>query len=146
MYKIEEIIEKVDGVSMEPLVKDWVSLKLLKNYYQCEWKLERWDLVYFDSIITHWAVIKKLSVLPGDIVKFENGNMFLNWEILSNSIWEKYIFSDQEIQKISWYTPNWTLQEWAFLIFWDNINSNQSRDSRAFGPVSSEYFLWKVKK
>lgn len=136
---------QVEWISMEPFIKNGETTTVDYGYYHCN-DIVRWDLVIYKSTLTTWPVIKKLIAIPWDVIFFENRNMILNWKILSNSIWEKYIFSDQEINRISWYTPNWTLQENAFLIFWDNINSNQSRDSRAFGPVSSEYFLWKVKK
>lgn len=139
--KIEEILEQVDGVSMEPMIRNWEKLKLLKNYYQCEWKLQRWDLVYFDSIITHWAVIKKLSVLPGDIVKFENGKMILNWEKLKNSAWQEYNFSQKEIKTMFPFVQSWYMQSGSYFIFWDNVTN--SIDSRVYGWVWSEDFLGK---
>ncbi len=139
--KIEEVIEQVDGLSMEPMIKDWEKLKLLKNYYQCEWKLQRWDLVYFDSIITHGAVIKKLSVLPGDIVKFKNGKMIVNWEVFKNSAWQEYNFSQKEIKTMFPFIHNWYMQSGSYFIFGDNLTN--SIDSRVYGWVWSEDFAGK---
>lgn len=34
--KVETVTQVVDGVSMEPLIKNGTILDLLKNYYDCE--------------------------------------------------------------------------------------------------------------
>lgn len=125
----------VDWVSMEPMIKNGEKIKVIENYYTCNSIVNRWDIIIYESFTTNWPIIKQVKVLPWDIVKFENNNMYINWEILINSVWEVYTFSQDEVKYMSMYIQeNSKLQNWAFFAFWDNIKN--SIDSRKM------WWLW----
>ncbi len=132
--KTNEVLYTISWQSMEPLLKNSEQVKVLDNYYKCNQKVSRWDIIIYASSTTSWDIIKQIRALPWDIIKFENGNMFINGEILKNSIWEKYSFSDKEILLMIAYMQNWVLQDWAFFAFWDNLTN--SIDSRKM------WWLW----
>ncbi len=134
----------VDGTSMEPLLRNTTKQKVENNYYKCGWFIKRWDILLINNSATWYKnYVKKLVVLPWDIIKFnESWNIILNWDILKNSENKEYIFTKNEVKIMSLYIVNWVLQEWTYFVFWDNITN--SRDSRNFWWVWVEWFIWKV--
>lgn len=131
---IAEVLYTISWQSMEPLIKDGSQIKVFDNYYTCNPQVARWDIIIYSSATTSWDIIKQIRALPWDIIKFENNNMFINGEILKNSIWEIYQFSQKEILLMSAYVQNGRLQDGAFFAFWDNITN--SIDSRKM------WWLW----
>lgn len=138
----ETKIVQIDGSSMMPMIKNGDVVTIEYGYYQCENTITRWDIVIYESILTSGPIIKILRVLPWDRVYFENRNLYINGEVMKNSVWELYSFQDNQIKRISGYIQNWIFQEGSFLLFWDNISD--SIDSRTYGALSQENFIGKV--
>lgn len=136
----KQMIE-VEWESMNPLLHNGQIVEMWKNYYECGNPLKRGDVVYFDSIITNGPVVKKVEILPWDRVDFRDQEMLINHTIFKNSVWEIYSFSPKEQNVIFQYLTDGYVREDTFFIFWDNIKD--SIDSRIYGWVSAENFLWK---
>ena len=132
----------VKWTSMTPLIENWDNITIEYGYYQCNNNLNRWDLVIYNSLLTDWSIVKRLTCLPWDSIVFYEWKIILNTEILKNSAWEEYVFNENEIDKMSTYIKDWKLQSWAYFIFWDNVTN--SIDSRSYWAISFDNFIWKV--
>lgn len=130
----------VSGNSMEPLLKNGQKIQVLDGYYRCNALVNRGDIIIYKK--NDWEIVKQVRALPGDVIKFENTSMFINGEILKNSIWWIYIFSTKEIALLRAYLQNWILQEWTFFAFWDNLTN--SIDSRKIWWLGIDNFVGKV--
>lgn len=140
--KIEESIKIVDWDSMYPLISNWSEIKFFNYHYKCS-KIfpKNWDIVAYKYSWNINNLIKQVKVTDEDIVEISWNNLKINWELMKNSDWQEYIFSDGEIMMISLYINEWKIPKDSYLIFWDNIND--SIDSRKFWAVSSNDILWK---
>lgn len=136
---------EVNGISMTPMIKPWQKVEVKMNYYN-SWKNEpkSWDIIIFENPFTLEKIIKKVSLVPNDLLKYNSKDKTLevNWKILKNSAWTKYIFSENEFKLINIYIKDWKIIPWVYFIFWDNTIS--SMDSRSFWPITIEWILWKV--
>lgn len=130
----------VTGNSMEPLIQNGIDVNVIENYYTCSGKVSRWDIIVFE--LNKKPMIKIIKALPWDIIKFESQQMFINGEVMKNSVDEIYYFSQSEVNLLRAYLQNDTLQSGAFFVFWDNISN--SLDSRKIWAVGIESFLAKV--
>lgn len=130
----------VTGSSMEPLIQNGAEVSVIEKYYTCSGKVSRWDIIVFQ--LNDQPLIKIVKAIPGDIIKFESEQMFINAELMKNSIGEIYRFSPQEINLMKAYLHDGTLQLWAFFVFWDNVS--HSLDSRKVWAVWIESFQAKV--
>lgn len=130
----------VTGSSMEPLIQNGEDVSVIENHYTCLKVVSRWDIVVFQ--LNNKPLIKIVKAIPGDIIKFESQQMFINAELMKNSHGEIYRFSPQEINLLKAYLQDDILQSWAFFVFWDNVSN--SVDSRKVWAVGIESFQAKV--
>ncbi len=128
--------------SMFPFLENWSKIIFLKDYYNiCNKEIKKWDLVAYDYAWNINPLIKVVKIDWKDNVEIDWNIMKINWEVMKNSIWQIYIFSEWEINLISLYIKNWKIPENSYMIFWDNIND--SIDSRRFWAISWNDILWK---
>lgn len=141
-----QLLEKeygVNGVSMQPLIMDQSRVKVIENYYVCHKRVERGDIIIYENRATPGPIIKQIKALPNDRVRFdEKWRLYINDQILMNSVWEEYFFTKTHQKAILMYVIEGKLQETSFLAFGDNVSN--SDDSRRLGGLGFEYFRGKV--
>jgi len=136
-YKANNI---VNGDSMQPMLQDQQEIILIKHYYKC-FEPQVGDIVAYDYAGNDNPIIKIIKVTDQDWLEIQNNKLFINNQILKNSVDQEYIFNNQEIEVLSLYIKENKLPADSYLIFGDNINS--SNDSRVFGAVSRVDILGK---
>jgi len=128
--------------SMSPLLQNNNKINLLLDYYKiCNKNIQKNDIVAYDYKWNKLALIKQIKVTDKDILSFSGSYLIVNKQILTNSIWEKYIFTKKQQNLISLYINEKHLQKDSFLIFGDNIYN--SIDSKNFGAISQKDILGK---
>ena len=132
----------VIGNSMTPLIQNGQKLRVTDNYYACNQVVSRNDIILYKSATTNGSIVKQVRALPGDIVKFTNKQMFINAQVLKNSTWAPYNFSENESKLLAAYLQDGKLQEGSFFVFGDNLTN--SIDSRKIGAVGISNFRGKV--
>lgn len=138
-----ETYYRINGSSMEPLIKDKSKVKVIENYYDCHPTVQRWDIIIYETLATRGTIIKQVRALPWDKIHFdEKGRLYINWKKLTNSVGKEYVFNKQQQQNINRYVKNGKLQTTSFLAFGDNVS--RSDDSRRLWWLGIEYFEWKV--
>lgn len=130
----------VSGDSMVPTLHDHNMMVLNRLSYKIH-EIERFDIVVVDTEENY--IIKRVIGLPGDEVRYENGQLYINNEPIE----EAYI-----VDKIDQYTYDFTLQdlpggyttipENQYLVLGDNRLI--SKDSRAIGLVDAEQIIGKT--
>jgi len=123
---------RVEGYSMEPTLFNGEFVIVNKLAYQ-------FGIPQFgDVIIFHYPrdpsqeFIKRIIGLPGDKVKINNGQLFINDLALS----EPYISESPD------YQNEWIVPDGSLFVLGDN--RNKSSDSHNWGPVSLEYVIGKA--
>jgi signal peptidase I len=140
----EIILEKtISWFSMEPLIKSWEKVKLIVWFYDYN-DIKRWDLVAYDFAWKKDLFIKQVRVLPWDNLIIKDKKLYINNEVMKNSIWNEYIFSPWEQKLLNLYIINWKLKKDVYFIFWDNIIN--SIDSRRFWWVSKVDIVGKFER
>lgn len=126
----------VDGQSMHPTLEtgDYLIVSRL-NYLVV--KPNHGDVIVFNSPRplreNEPPLIKRVIGLPGDVVELTNQQVYLNGELLG----EPYL---GELCDTSHCRDNrWELGPEEYFMLGDNRNN--SRDSRAFGPVPKENII-----
>lgn len=123
---------KVQGVSMEPTLHTNERFITDKVAYRFN-SPQRRDIVVINSPIEpDIELIKRVIGLPGEKISFQNGDVYVNGEKLT----EPYVSS-----KTFWYEENknddlkYTVKIPSNTIFVMGDNRDRSSDSRVFGPV-----------
>jgi signal peptidase I len=114
---------KIDGTSMEPNLHHGEFVIVSKINYRFG-EPERGDVVVFDfpRNITQ-EYIKRVIGLPGEEVKVEDGNVFINGTLLS----EPYL------KTAPTYEGDWVVPDHSLFVLGDNRNN--SSDSHNWGVV-----------
>jgi signal peptidase I len=117
---------KIDGSSMEPNLHNRELVIVSKINYRLG-EPERGDVVVFDfpQNITE-EYIKRIIGLPGDEIKIEHGEVFVNGVNIS----EPYVMAK------TYYEGEWIVPESALFVLGDNRNN--SSDSHNWGMVPIE--------
>ena len=136
-YKAHNI---VNGDSMFPLLEDQQEIILIKNYYDC-YDPQAGDLVAYDYAGNDNPIIKLIKATDQDKLEIKNNKLFINNQVMTNSVDQEYNFNNQEIKVLNLYIENNHLPTAAYLIFGDNVSS--SNDSRVFGAVGLADILGK---
>jgi signal peptidase I len=120
---------KIDGSSMEPNLHHGEFIIVSKINYRIG-EPERGDVVVFDfpRNITQ-EYIKRIIGLPGEQIRIEDGNVYVN-EVLLN---EPYLMKDPQ------YEGEWSVPEDALFVLGDNRNN--SSDSHNWGMVPMENII-----
>lgn len=122
----------IDGPSMEPNFYAGQFLVVSRVHYLLG-EPERGDIVVFNAPgndADDPPLIKRLIGMPGDTVEMRGGQVYVNGEQI-NEPYIKEACRDNRCRDQQWTMgPN----EYFFM----GDNRNNSRDSRAFGPVSQD--------
>jgi signal peptidase I len=123
---------RVDGISMEPTLKDGEFVLINKLAY-------KWgEPGLGDVIVFHFPrdpeqeYIKRVIGLPGNTVNITNGKVYINGDVLE----EPYINAKPD------YQSQWQVPEEHLFVLGDNRNN--SSDSHRWGPVPMEYVVGKA--
>ena len=140
--KINISNKNIEWSSMSPMYNNWDKIDLMIDYYNnCNKKVVKWDIIAYNYWWNKLALIKIVKVTFKDKVIIQNNNLIVNWNILVNSIWNKYMFSEKELNMFRLYIKDGKIPDDSYFIFWDNVAN--SIDSRKFWAVSKQDFLWK---
>lgn len=123
---------RVDGTSMVPTLQDGEFVLVNKLSYRFG------DVTRGDIIVFHFPLnpqedlIKRVIGLPGDQVKIENGQVFVNGAVLN----ETYIAAPPN------YSSDWQVPADNFFVLGDNRNN--SSDSHSWGLLPSDKIVGKA--
>lgn len=127
----------VSGNSMEPNFQNNTSLIISALPYISD-NPKSGDVIVFKlSENTEVDYVKRIIGIPGDVVKIENGKVFLNnTELNEPYIKGNYTYGSQEV----------ILRENEYFVLGDNREANASEDSRILGPIKREQIKGKAWK
>lgn len=129
----------VDGNSMEPNFSDGQYLIVNELSYNIGVKPKRGDIIVFKYPNNPSEnFIKRIIALPGEKVKIQNHNIFIDEKILE----EKYI--PYKNQTDAGENQEWVLENNEYFVVGDNRLPGQSSDSRLWGPLDKKYIIGKV--
>ena len=114
----------VDGGSMDDTLHDGQIL-LLKKY---DHSYERFDIVVFNY--NGEKLVKRIIGLPGDHVKYENGALYINDELMDDPF--ASITRDYDLTYLGFDT----IPEGYYFVLGDN--RTKSSDSRVIGLISED--------
>ncbi|MGB9680946.1 MAG: signal peptidase I [Minisyncoccia bacterium] len=143
--KIEEKI--VRGSSMEPVLKEGQTVKILFGYYNCH-PVEREDIIVYDFKGNEAPIIKRVKGIEGDsfhLEKTEGGWLILiHGEPIKNSKGEYYVIPERGYKMLSLYERDYKgkIPEGAYLILGEEAKG--TLDSTYFGLVGKNDILGKV--
>jgi signal peptidase I len=126
---------RVEGTSMLPVLEDQDRLFINKLAYRVG-EIHRGDVVVFLYPHDHEkSYIKRVIALPGDRLKIDHGQVYVN----NAEVKEPYVpkqFVDDRSQ------PEMTIPEHEYFVMGDHRSI--SSDSREFGPVDRELIYGKA--
>jgi signal peptidase I len=123
---------RVDGYSMRPTLEDGEFVLVSKVSYKLS-EYERGDIIVFHFPLNpKEELIKRVIGLPGDHVRMEGGQVFLNGHLLD----EAYIAEAPR------YSGDWTVTEGTLFVLGDNRNN--SNDSKDWGLLPQENVVGKA--
>jgi len=133
---------QVDGNSMEKTLSQGDMIVMEKFS-----AIKRFDVVVF-KLPTGAIYIKRVIGMPGEAVRYEDDQLYINEKPIEEAFLEKNIKKDHELAP---YTTNFDLSNLitedvlpqdSYFVLGDN--RRMSKDSRSFGAVESKYILGKA--
>ena len=129
---------KVKGNSMQPSLKNKDRV-LISKFLKKSNNIKRFDIIVFNKPgEPKISIIKRVIGLPNEIIKIENGNVYINNTLLNQT----FLFKEKLFLKKSLTIKTLKIPENHFFIIGDNRNN--SNDSRAFGPVPEKNISGKI--
>src|SRR5215467_14913807 len=126
---------KVEGTSMMPGLEDQERIFVNKFVYRWE-PIQRGDIVVFRyPRDTSKSYIKRVIGVAGDHVRIENGQVYVNDELLE----EDYVPTEYADARSY---PEIIVPPSSFFVLGDH--RTMSNDSRDFGPVNERYIYGKA--
>ena len=142
-----ESLEIVNGDSMEPLLMNGQSVRVLYGYYNCN-EINREDIIIINYSGSSDPLVKSVKAVENDrfhLLNVESGwNIMVNGEILKNSQGIPYSISKGGKDMISIYLQSYnnTIPLGAYLVLGEK--SSGSVDSTKFGLIGKEDILGKI--
>jgi len=142
-----ESLEIVNGDSMEPLLMNRQTVRVIYGYYDCN-EIERNDIIIINYSGSSDPLVKSVKAVENDsfdILKTERGwNIIVNKEILKNSQGIPYSISKSGKDMINIYLQSYnnTIPLGAYLVLGEKLSG--SVDSTKFGLIGKENILGKV--
>ncbi|MBV9669833.1 MAG: signal peptidase I [Acidobacteriales bacterium] len=125
---------KVEGTSMLPGLVDQERIFINKFVYHFE-NISRGDIVVFHyPYDTSKSYIKRVVAVPGDTVRIDDGDLYVNNERVLETYVPLEYRDDRSYGEIT-VGPN------TYFVLGDH--RSLSRDSREFGPIDSSYIYGK---
>lgn len=126
---------KVEGTSMLPGLEDQERIFINKFVYRWE-AIGRGDIVVFRyPRDTSKSYIKRVIGVPGDRVRMEDGQVYVNGRQLSEAYVPTEFFDHRSFSEF-------TVPEDSYFLLGDH--RSMSNDSREFGPVERRYIYGKA--
>jgi signal peptidase I len=123
---------RVDGFSMRPTLEDGQFVLVSRLAYRFG-EFDRGDIIVFNSPVDpNEDLIKRVIGLPGDVIKVENGLVYVNGIQLN----EPYIAAPPA------YSGTWQVEGNQLFVLGDN--RNDSSDSHAWGSVAEDEVIGKA--
>jgi signal peptidase I len=127
---------KVEGTSMMPALSDQERIFINQFVYRFSGNIERGDMVVFwFPHDTSKSYIKRVVGLPGDLVRVDEGEVYVNGKKLN----ESYV---PEIFRDHGSYPEVRVPQDQYYVMGDHRSS--SNDSRAWGTVSRRHIYGKA--
>ena len=123
---------RVDGFSMRPTLEDGEFVLVSKLSY---WfgEFERGDIIVFHFPLNpEEELVKRIIGLPGDRITVQNGQVFLNGQLLDEA----------HIAEAPLYSGDWVVTEDHLFVLGDNRNN--SNDSKDWGLLPKENVVGKA--
>ena len=130
----------VSGQSMMPTFNHKDRLIVFKAPYKLNLKeFNREDIVVFKAPDKDALYIKRIIGLPGDVIKIEDGNVYVNEKIIEEDYIKKdaYTYSENE-------GKNTIVKNGQLFVLGDNRDLGASKDSRLLGTISEKSVKGKV--
>lgn len=144
----EQADEIVRGQSLSGVIEEGQTVKLLKDFYNCN-QVRRGDVIAYNLSGRTEPIIKIVKGLPGDEFKLEQNqrggyNIIINNQILTVSTGAPYELAAgrQKMLELYIHDYNGVIPPDAYLIF-GNLPSG-SLDSTRFGLVGKEGIIGKA--
>jgi len=144
----EQTDEIVRGQSLSGVIEEGQTVKLLRNFYNCN-PVQRGDIIAYNLSGRTEPIIKIVKGLPGDEFKLEQNqrggyNIIINNKILTVSTGAPYELpaGRQKMLELYIHDYNGVIPPDAYLIF-GNLSSG-SLDSTRFGLVGKEGIAGKI--
>lgn len=150
------IITPVEGHSMEPTIQDGEHVFVSYNV-----KVKAGSVVVLEvneednaNVIGTSYYIKRVVGVPGDVIEWKNGQLYINGEardFLSQEVLDSFYttgaddFSKENTfyyengEKI--YPDQWIIPEGYYFVMGDNRNTGASHDSRRIGLIKEENII-----
>ena len=126
---------RVEGTSMLPVLEDQDRLFINKMAYRMG-EIHRGDVVVFQYPRDHEkSYIKRVIALPGDDLRIDHGQVYVNGKLIAESYVPKR-FADDRSQ------PEMLVPAHEYFVMGDHRSI--SSDSRDFGPVERELIYGKA--
>ena len=131
---------RVNMNSMLPTLKSGDIMILNKTAYWFK-DIKRFDIVVINGKYTKNRIIKRVIGLPGDVIKYEDGVLYVNDEVVEEKF-EHEKTPDFNLSKISGGVKGDVVPEGYYFVLGDNrTNSN---DSRYIGYIKKSDILGKT--
>lgn len=135
----------IQGDCMEPTFKNGQKVKLNINYYKTN-PVKRGDIIAFKLKTIEKPYVKRVIALPGDVLNFKNGKVFINGQELRESYLKNrdYLISEEEIRILlpSLKANDYRVPPKSYFVLSDN--RIRKEDSRKFGFLPQEYIIGKI--
>jgi len=130
---------KIKGNSMQPSLKSKDRVLISKFLIKSN-NIKRFDIIVFNNPREpKISIIKRVIGLPNEIIKIENGNVYINNTLLKQT----FLFKEKLFLKKSLNIKALKIPENHFFVLGDNRNN--SKDSRTFGLVPDKN-IYQMKK
>ncbi len=126
----------VNGSSMSPRIEDGTEIFFDVNYTD----LKREDVVLFNFSGDVNLLIKQIKGIPNDSFGFDGNRLFINGDVLTNSVGEMYYIDSKVLELFAQNYP--IIPENTYLLLGDAVND--SIDALKFGLVHRSSIYAKV--
>ena len=127
----------VIGPSMNPTLKDGQVVLINKIKYKFD-DVERYDIIAYKKLDSDaYYDIKRVVGLPDETIKIENGNIYINGEVLSDYPIDTRIMNAGLAAEI-------TLKDGEYFVLGDNVNNSEDSRYTNIGVINKTEITGKI--